>query len=173
MRGLWHKGGKFCFSRRIGVRCVEAMFHALDFVLENFLAILMHLAEYIYNKADLGRREKAEGLLDAFSHPPFKFMAAFFCALFAVVCATSKKNQGTRGARVAAFQGLMKVMCPQLLHSMCHVIPGGSEESLGVETRSNWEKGSRVRWKIVVCLGLLRSRSCKFLSKRIHTHKFI
>ena len=47
MRRLLHKGGKFCFSHRTGVRWVEAMFHELDIVLENLPAILLHLPEYI------------------------------------------------------------------------------------------------------------------------------
>ena len=85
----------------------------------------MHLPEYISHEADLGRREKAQGLFDALSHPLFKLTAAFFCDVFAVVCATSKKVQATRGARVAAVQGLMNVMCTQLLHTMRHVIPRG------------------------------------------------
>ena len=76
MRGLWRKGGKFCFSRRTGVRWVEAMFHELDIVLENLPAILEHLPEYINHEADLGWREKAQGLFDALSHPLFKFTAA-------------------------------------------------------------------------------------------------
>ena len=59
MRGLWRKGGKFCFSRRTGVRWVEAMFHELDTVLENLPAVLVHLPEYIDHEADLGLREKA------------------------------------------------------------------------------------------------------------------
>ena len=125
MRGLWRKGGKFCFSRRTGVRRVEAVFHALDIVLENLLAALLHLPEYINHEVDLGRREKAPGLFDALSHPLFKFTTAFFCDVFAVVCATSKKVQATKGARVAAVQGLMNVMCTQLLHTICHVIPRG------------------------------------------------
>ena len=59
MRGLWRKGGKFCFSRRTGVRWVEAMFRELDIVLQNLPAVLEHLPEYINHEADLGRREKA------------------------------------------------------------------------------------------------------------------
>ena len=144
--GLWCKGGKFCFSRRIGVRWVEAMFHELDIALENLPAVLLHLPEYINNEADLGRREKAQGLLDALLHPLFKFPAAFFCNVFAVVCATSKKVQGTRGAQVAAVQGLMNVMCTQLLHTMRHVILGEWEESLGVEVGSSPIKGSRMKF---------------------------
>ena len=146
MRGLWHKGGKFCFSRCTGVRWVEAMFHELDIVLENLPAVLEHLPEYINHEADLGRREKAQGLFDALSHPLFKFTAAFFCDVFAVVCATSKKVQATKGARVAAVQGLMNVMCTQLLHTMRHVIPGGWEESSGVDVRSSLIKGSRMKF---------------------------
>ena len=120
MRGLWRKGGKFCFSRRIGVRWVEAMFHELDIVLENLPAVLLHLPEYINHEADLGRRKKAQGLFDALSRPFFKSTAAFFCDVFVVLCATSKKVQATKGARVAAVQGLMNVMCTQLCMS-CHV----------------------------------------------------
>ena len=69
--------GKFCFSRRTGVRWVEAMFHELDIVLENLPVALLHLPEYINNEATLGCREKAEGLLDALLHPLFKFTTAF------------------------------------------------------------------------------------------------
>ena len=78
MRGLWRKGDKFYFSHRTGVRLVEAMFHELDIVLENFRAVLLHLPKYINNEADLGHREKAKSLLDAPLHPLFKFKAAFF-----------------------------------------------------------------------------------------------
>ena len=145
MRGLWCKGGKFCFSRRIGVRWVEAMFHELDIVLENLPVVLVHLPEYINHEADLGRREKAQGLFDALLYPLFKFTAAFFCNVFAAVCATSKKVQATKGARVAAVQGLMNVMCTQLLHTMLHVVPWGWEESLGVDVGSSLIKGSRMK----------------------------
>ena len=109
-------------------------------------AVLEHLPEYINHDADLGRREKARGLFDALSHPLFKFTATFFCKVFAVVCATSKKVQATKGARVAAVQGLMNVMCTQLLHTMRHVIPGGWEESLGVDIGSSLIKGSRMKF---------------------------
>ena len=122
------------------------MFHELDIVLENLPDVLLHLLQYIDNEADLGRREKAEGLLDALLHPLFKFMAAFFCDFFAVVCATSKKVQAIRGAQVAAVHGLMNVMCTQLLHTMRHVILGGWEETLGVEVGSSLIKGSRVKF---------------------------
>ena len=67
----------------------------------------------------LGRRRRACSM---HLRTPF---AAFFCDVFAVVCATSKKVQATKRARVAAVQSLMNVMCTQLLHTMCHVIPGG------------------------------------------------
>ena len=113
-------------------------------MLENLPAVVEHLSEYISHEADLGRREKAQGLFDALSHPLFKLTAAFFCDVFAVVCATSKKVQATRGARVAAVQGLMNVMCTHLLHTMRHVIPGGWEESLGVDVGSSVIKGSRM-----------------------------
>ena len=146
MRGLWRKGGKFCFSRRTGVRWVEAMFHELDVVLENLPAVLLHVPEYINHEADLGRREKGQGLFDALSHPLFKFTVAFCCDVFAVVCATSKKVQATKGARVAAVQGLMNVMCTQLLHTMRHVIVGGWEEWLGVDVGNNLIKGSRMKF---------------------------
>mmetsp|Transcript_99400 Transcript_99400/g.167556 ORF Transcript_99400/g.167556 Transcript_99400/m.167556 type:complete len:375 (+) Transcript_99400:1-1125(+) len=122
------------------------MFHELDIVLENLPAVVEHLPEYISHEADLGRREKAQGLFDALSHPLFKLTAAFFCDVFAVVCATSKKVQATKGARVAAVQGLMNVMCTQLLHTMRHVIPGGWEESLGVDVGSSVIKGSRMKF---------------------------
>ena len=128
------------------MRWVEAMFHELDIVLENMPAVVEHLPEYISHEADLGRREKAQGLFDALSHLLFKWTAAFFCDVFAVVCATSKKVQATRGARVAAVQGLMNVMCTQLLHTMRHVIPGGWEESLGVDVGSSVIKGSRMKF---------------------------
>ena len=78
------------------------MFHELDIVLGNLPTVLLHIPEYINDNTNLGRREKAEGLLYALSHPLFKFTAAFFCDFFVVVCATSKKVQGTRGAQVAA-----------------------------------------------------------------------
>ena len=146
MRGLWHKEGKFCFSRRTGVRWVEAMFHELDIVLENLPAVVEHLPEYISHEADLGRREKAQGLFDALSHPLFKLTVAFFCDVFSVVCATSKKVQATKGARVAAVQGLMNVMCTQPLHTLRHVIPGGWGESLGVDVGSSVIKGSRMKF---------------------------
>ena len=93
---------------------------------------------------DLGRREKAQGLFDALLHPLFKFIAAFFCDVFDVVCATSKKVQATKRARVAV-QGLMNVMCTQLLHTMRHVIPRGWEELLGVDVGSSLIKGSRMK----------------------------
>ena len=113
------------------------MFHELDIPLENLRAVLVYFPEYINHEADLGRTEKAQGLFDALSHPLLKFTAAFLCDVFAVVCATSKKVQATKGSRVAAVQGLMNVMCTQLLHTMCHVIPGGWEESLGVDVASS------------------------------------
>ena len=72
--------------------------------------------------------------------------AALFCDVFAVVCATSKKVQATKGARVAAVQRLMNVMCTQLLHTMRHVIPGGWEESLGVDIGSSLMKGSQMKF---------------------------
>ena len=49
------------------------LFHELDIVLENLPATLLRLTEYIHNEVDLGRREKAEGLLDDLLHPLFKF----------------------------------------------------------------------------------------------------
>ena len=58
------------------------MFHELDIVLENLPAVLVHPPEYIDHEADVGGREKAEGLFDALSHPLFKFTAAFFFAMF-------------------------------------------------------------------------------------------
>ena len=125
MCGFFRKGGKFCFSRRTGVRWVEAMFHELGIVLENLPAVLLHLPKYIEIEADCGRRDKAEGLLEALLHPLFKLTAAFFCDVFAVVCATSKKIQATKGAQVDAVRGLMNVMCTRLMHTMRHVIPGG------------------------------------------------
>ena len=48
----------------------------------------------------------------------------------------------TKGARVAAVQGLMDVMCTQLFHTMHHVILGGWEELLGVEVESSLIKVS-------------------------------
>ena len=40
----------------------------------------------------------------------------------------------------------MNLMCTQLLHTMCHVIPGGWEESLGVDVGSSLIKGSRMKF---------------------------
>ena len=57
---------------------MEARFLELDIVLQNLPAFLLHSLEYVNNEADLGCREKAEGLLDALLHPLFKFMVAFF-----------------------------------------------------------------------------------------------
>ena len=146
MRGLWLKGGKFRFSRCRGVRWVEAMFHGSDIIPENVPAVVLYLSKYITNEADLGCREKAEGLLDALLHHLFKFTVAFFCDVFGVVCATSKKVRAIREARVATAEGLMNVMCTQLLHTMLHVIPGGWENSLGVEVGSSLIKGIRVKF---------------------------
>ena len=141
MCGLLRKGGKFCFSRCIGVRWVEAMFHELDIVLEILLAVLLHLPKNIEIEADSGRRDKAEGLLEALLHPLFKLTVAFFlrcfCNVFVVVCATSKKIQATKGAQVDAVRGMMNLMCTQLVHTMRHVIPRGWEEGLGVEVGSS------------------------------------
>ena len=81
-----------------------------------------------------------------FRTPLFSSHRPFFTFFFAVVCATSKKVQATTGARVAAVQGLMNVMCTQLLHTMRHVILGGWEESLGVEVGSSLIKGSRMKF---------------------------
>ena len=100
------------------------MSHELHIVLENLPTARVQLPKYSNHEADLARRHKAQGLFNALSHPLFKFTAAFFCDVFAVVCATSKKVQATKGAWVAAVQGLMKVMCTQLLHTMRHVILG-------------------------------------------------
>ena len=122
---LRRKGGKSCFSRRTAVGWVEVMFNEFDIVLENLPAILLHIPEYINNEADLRRRDKAQSLFDALSHPLFNFTAAFFCDVFVVVCATSKKARATRGAQVATVQDFMNVMCTQLLHTMRHVIPMG------------------------------------------------
>ena len=96
MRGLLRKGGKFCFSRRTSVRWVEAMFQELDVVLENLPGVVSHRPEYINNEADVGQREKAEGLLDALLHPLFKLTTAFFCDVFAVVCATFLQRRKVR-----------------------------------------------------------------------------
>ena len=139
MRGSWRKGGKFCVSRRTGVRWVEAMFHELDIVLDNLRAALLHLPEYINNEANLGRRDKARGLLDALSHP--LFLRCFCCSL-----CHKQESSSDRGARVAAVQGLMNVMCTQLLHTMRHVILGGWEESLGIDVGSSLIKGSRMKF---------------------------
>ena len=40
----------------------------------------------------------------------------------------------------------MNVMCTQLVHTMRHVIPGGREESLGVDVGSSLIKGSRMKF---------------------------
>ena len=44
------------------------MFHELDIVLENLPAFLLPLPEYIEVEVDSGRRDKAEGLLEALLH---------------------------------------------------------------------------------------------------------
>ena len=125
VRKLWRKGGNFCFSSRNGVRWVEAMCHELDIVLENILVVLLHNPEYIEIEADCGRRDKADGLLQALLHPLFKLNAAFFADIFAVVGATSKEIQAANGAQMDAVRVLMVVMCTELMHTMSHVIPGG------------------------------------------------
>ena len=76
------------------------MFPELDIVLDKRLALLLHLPQYINNEINLGRGEKAKGLLGALLHPLFKFAVAFFCEVFAVMSATSKKVQPARGAQV-------------------------------------------------------------------------
>ena len=40
----------------------------------------------------------------------------------------------------------MNMMCMQLLYTMCHVILGEWQESLGVEVRSSPVKGSRMKF---------------------------
>ena len=40
----------------------------------------------------------------------------------------------------------MNAMCTQLMHTMRHVILGGSEEGLGVEVGSNPIRGSRTKF---------------------------
>ena len=97
MRGLLRKGGKFCFSRRTGVRWVEAMFHKLDIVLENLPCVLLHLPENIEIEADSGRRDKAEGLLEALLHPLFKLMAAFFLRCFWCGLCHEQENPSNQG----------------------------------------------------------------------------
>ena len=92
MRGSLRKGGKFFFSRRTGVRRVEAMFHELDIVLENLPVILLHLAEYIEIEVDSGQRDKAEGLLEALLHPLFKLTATFFLRCFCCGLCHEQKN---------------------------------------------------------------------------------
>ena len=99
---LWRKGRKFCFSRCHGVRWVEAIFHELDIVLQNLPAVLLHLLEYITNETHLGHRAKAEDLLVALLHPPFRGMAARFLRCFCCGLCISKKVQTTRGAQVDA-----------------------------------------------------------------------
>ena len=42
-----------------------------------------------------------------------------------------------------------------------------------LSARANGSKGMRLRWKMVVCLGLLLSRICQFLSKRMLRQRFI
>ena len=59
---------------------------------------------------------------------------------------TSKKLQASKEARVAAVQGLMNVMCTQMLHTMRHVIPRWWEESLGVDVGSSLIKGRRMKF---------------------------
>ena len=58
------------------------MFHELDIVSDNLPVVLLHLPEYTNHEAGLGRREKAQGLFDALSHPLFNFTATFFCDFF-------------------------------------------------------------------------------------------
>ena len=90
---------------------------------------------------------EGRGLVGCSFAPPFQVHGGpFFCHVFAVVCATSKKVQATRGARVSTVQGLMNVMCTQLLHTMRHVIPMGWEESLGVEVGSSPIKGRHIKF---------------------------
>ena len=74
------------------------MFHEPDIVLENLPLVILHLPEYINHEADVGRREKAQGLFDALSHPLFKSTAAFFCDGFPVV-----SDQGGTGCRRQGF----------------------------------------------------------------------
>ena len=79
-----------------GVQWVEAMFHELDIVLKNIPAVLLHLCEYITNETILGHGEKVEGCSFA---PPFQVHSDLFLQFFfAVVCATGKKVQTTKGA---------------------------------------------------------------------------
>ena len=40
----------------------------------------------------------------------------------------------------------MNVMCTQLMHTMCHVIPGGREEGFGVEVGRSPIQGSRIKF---------------------------
>ena len=122
MRGLWRKGGKFCFSRRTGVRWVKAMFHELDIVLENLPAVVEHLPEYISHEADLGRREKAQGLFDALSQPLFKLTAVFFLRCFCCgLChkQESSSDQGGTGRRRPGFDE-RDVHTAVAHHASCH-----------------------------------------------------
>ena len=41
-----------------------------------------------------------------------------------------------------------------------------------LSARANGSKGMRLRWNMVVCLGLLLSRICQFLSKRMLKQTF-
>ena len=115
IRGLWHKGGKFCFLQRTGVQWVEAMFHELDIVLEGLLAILLHRPEYINYEAALGvgRRLRAcWHFCTTFSsllRPCFP-MFLHWCVPLA------KKVHTTRGAQVDVVRGVMNVICMQRVY---------------------------------------------------------
>ena len=97
MRGLWRKGGKFCFSRRTGVQWVEAMFHELDIVLENLPVVLLHLPEYINNEADLGRREKARACSMHFRTPFSSSRRPFFAMFLLWFVPQARKFKRPRG----------------------------------------------------------------------------
>ena len=102
-----------CFVSHVALVCngLNLWFHELHVVLENSPAVVSHLPEYINGDVDLGRREKAEGLLETLLHPLLKLTAGLFCDVFAVVCATNKKVQATKGAQIAELRGLMNTMC--------------------------------------------------------------
>ena len=62
----------------------------LDDVLSYLRAVQRHVLEYIASHIDVGRKQKAEDLLEVVRHEIFSVSAAFFADVFQVVCVTSK-----------------------------------------------------------------------------------
>lgn len=93
MRGLGRHGATHCFSKRTGVRWVQAMSRELDVVLLNLPAALALLPEYIKNERDAKKGQKAQDLLHAISTENFKVTAAFFGDILAILCIFSKVLQ--------------------------------------------------------------------------------